>query len=63
MTTGSGDWIGHILTATSVIGQMERAISWCVLTQSSMTVEEILRTDHSRASSQSISFAVKEALV
>ena len=28
-----------------------------------MTVEEILRTDHSRASSQSISFAVKEALV
>ena len=30
--------------------------------QSSMTVEEILRTDHSRASSHSISFAVKEAL-
>ena len=27
------DWIGHILTATSVIGQMERAISWRVLTK------------------------------
>ena len=27
------DWIGHILTATSVIGQMERAISWRALTK------------------------------
>ena len=27
------DWIGHNLTATSVIGQMERAISWRVLTK------------------------------